>query len=187
MDSDLDDFILEVASEKHFTLATLISDTMEKSAVARGTGIAKRPPETIIRYIQQGNAIIATHKSGAWAGFCYLALWQGGTFVSNSGLIVAPEFRDHGIATQLKAKVFELCRTKYPQASIVGITTSPAVMKINTALGFYPTAFSDMPTDKAFWKGCESCVNHDILQRTQGKLCLCTAMRFDPALKEKVH
>ncbi|MFD0999185.1 GNAT family N-acetyltransferase [Ohtaekwangia kribbensis] len=183
MNSDHSDFRIEVASEKHFHLAPLIAETMSRSAAARGTGISKRSPDTLIDYMRAGNAMIAMYHDNTWAGFCYLACWQNGLFVSNSGLIVAPEFREHGIATQLKTKIFELCRYKYPQASMVGITTSAAVMKINTELGFYPTAFSEMPHDEQFWKGCASCVNHDILQRTGKKFCLCTAMRFDPAIK----
>ncbi|AYB35392.1 GNAT family N-acetyltransferase [Chryseolinea soli] len=159
---------------------------MEESAKARGTGIGKRSPETIANYIREGKALMAFHSDGRWAGFCYMNDFDNGAMVSNSGLIVAPEFREHGLATLLKKALFDLCREKYPEASVVGITTSAAVMKINTALGFYPTAFSEMPHDEKFWKGCELCVNHDILKRTGRKFCLCTAMRFDPTVKAAV-
>ena len=30
-------------------------------------------------------------------------------------------------------------------------------------------------------RGCNGCVNHDILERTERKYCICTAMLFDPA------
>ena len=188
MDDD-SEFRIEIATEKHAQFAPLISQTMEESAQARGTGIAKRSPETLINYMRDGKALVALHRSGKWAGFCYLALWDNGLFVSNSGLIVAPEFRDNGLAKRLKIKLFEVSRKKYPNASIVGITTSVAVMKINTALRFHATAFSEMPKDEKFWSGCKSCVNHDILQRTGKNFCLCTAMRYDPSntqLKEPV-
>ena len=56
-------------------------------------------------------------------------------------------------------------------------------MKINSELGFYPTTFSEMPKHENFWKGCEMCVNHDILKRAGRRFCLCTAMRFDPQAK----
>ena len=191
MDDDENErFIIEVASEKHIVFAPLISATMEESAIARGTGIAKRPPEVIANYIKQGNALIALDHDGTWAGFCYLSTYDDGAFVSNSGLIVAPAFREHGLARDLKEKLLTLCREKYPHAAVVGITTSPAVMKINTALGFYPTSFADLPRDEKFWKGCESCVNCDILKRTNRRFCLCTAMRYDrPANQttEKVY
>lgn len=172
-------FRIEIADEKHIHLAPLISQTMEESARIRGTGIAKRSPETIAKYMLEGNAVVAIHESGRWAGFCYLALWENGQFVSNSGLIVAPEFRDHGVAKKLKIRLFQMSRKKYPQASIVGITTSIAVMKVNTSLGFHATAFSEIPKDDKFWTGCKSCVHHDILERTDKKFCLCTAMRYD--------
>ena len=180
MDDEDAEFRIEVASEKHVHLAELICQTMEVSAKIRGTGIAKRCPEMLTKYMREGNAIIATHHSGKWAGFCYLALWENGLFVSSSGLIVASEFRAHGLAKQLKEKLIELSLKKYPAASIVGITTSIAVMKINTSLGFHATAFSELPKDEKFWSGCQSCVNHDILQRTGRRFCLCTSMRFDP-------
>ena len=169
---------IEIASEKHLVFTQLISDTMESSAKARGTGISKRSPDLLKNYIEKGNAVIAVHTNGEWAGFGYVAVWDSGRFVSNSGLIVAPQFRDHGIAKAIKTKLFELCQLRYPDADIIGLTTSPAVMKINSEQGFYATSFSEMPREEKFWDGCKSCINHDILQRTERKYCLCTAMRY---------
>jgi hypothetical protein len=179
------EFIIEIAGKEHEHLAALISQTMEESAKTRGTGIAKRSPEELGHHMLEGNAIIAMHNSGRWAGFCNLAIWDNGRFVSNSGLIVASEFRDRGLAKKLKTKLLELSCKKYPHACIIGITTSVAVMKINTLLGFYPTTFSEITKEEKFWEGCRSCVNYDILQRTGKKFCLCTAMRHDPS-KDKV-
>ena len=179
-DEDSREFVIEVGTERHVWMAEEISGVMEESARVRGTGISKRPPELIAHYLREGKALVAIGDDGTWAGFCYLNVFDSGRFVSSSGLIVSPHWRDRGVAHQLKHRLFELSRNLYPNASLIGITTSPAVMKINTALGFYPTAFSDMPQDEAFWKGCSSCVNHDILLRTNRKLCLCTAMRYDP-------
>lgn len=181
MEDDTRQFIIEVATDHHIHLATTIATTMEESAKVRGTGIGKRTPETIAALMRDGNALVAFHTDGRWAGFCYMSTFDNASFVSNSGLIVAPEFRDHGLAKKLKLVLFDLCRKKYPNASIIGITTSVAVMKINTELGFYPTVFSEMPRDEMFWKSCALCVNHDILKRTDRKFCLCTAMRFDVA------
>ncbi|MBL0740007.1 GNAT family N-acetyltransferase [Chryseolinea lacunae] len=179
MEDDDRQFVIEIATENHTHLAAQIAATMEESAATRGTGIGKRSPETIAAHMLAGNALVALHTDGRWAGFCYMNTFDNGAFVSNSGLIVAPDFRDHGLAKKLKQALFELCRKKYPEAHIIGITTSVAVMKINTELGFYPTVFSEMPRDEKFWKGCELCVNHDILKRTGRKFCLCTAMRYD--------
>jgi hypothetical protein len=53
-------------------------------------------------------------------------------------------------------------------------------MKINSELGYRPVTFSELTDDEAFWKGCQSCVNYDILMRTSRKHCLCTGMLYDP-------
>jgi hypothetical protein len=34
--------------------------------------------------------------------------------------------------------------------------------------------------DEEFWKGCEGCVNFDVLQRNNRKMCLCTGLLYDP-------
>jgi hypothetical protein len=61
-----------------------------------------------------------------------------------------------------------------------GITTSAAVMKINFELGYRPVHFSELTADESFWKGCQSCPNFDILERTKRSMCLCTGMLYDP-------
>ncbi|MCO5248373.1 MAG: GNAT family N-acetyltransferase [Chitinophagales bacterium] len=178
-------FIVQVASEEHTQFAQLICDTMEDSAKKRGTGIAKRKPEYIIEKMRQGKAIIAVTSDGRWAGFCYIEAWEGKNYVANSGLIVSEEFRKHGLAKRIKQKAFELTRKKYPNAKMFGITTSAAVMKINSELGYKPVPFSELTQDDAFWNGCKSCVNYDILMRTNRKICLCTGMLYNPKEDEK--
>src|SRR3546814_1068408 len=84
----------------------------------------------------------------------------------------------------IKYRIFELSRKKYPDAKIFGLTTGFAVMKINSELGYEPLPYSELTDDEEFWKGCRSCVNHDILMSTEGKNCLCTAMLYDPEEKE---
>jgi hypothetical protein len=56
-------------------------------------------------------------------------------------------------------------------------------MKINTALGYVPVTFADLTDDEAFWRGCQGCVNYDVLQRTDRRYCICTAMLYDPTPK----
>jgi hypothetical protein len=154
---------------------------MAESAKARGTGIAKRTPEYLQEKMAEGKAIIATDDvTGEFVGFCYVETWQHGKFVANSGLIVKPSYRQYGVAKAVKSKAFELSRSRFPDAKIIGITTSLAVMKINSDLGYEPTTFSELPVDDNFWKGCQSCVNYDILTRTERKICLCTGMIYDP-------
>jgi hypothetical protein len=169
---------LATAGDKHY--AETITTEMEESAKARGTGIAKRSPEYIERKMEEGKAVIATTQDGTWVGFCYIEAWEHEKYVANSGLIVSPAFRKTGVATEIKRKVFELSRQKYPNAKIFGLTTGLAVMKINSDLGYEPVTYSELTTDEEFWKGCRSCVNYEILKSKERKNCMCTAMLFDP-------
>jgi len=107
--------------------------------------------------------------------------------VANSGLIVAPAFRKEGLARLIKEKIFELSRSKYPMAKIFGLTTGLAVMKINSDLGYRPVTYSELTTDKAFWEGCKSCVNYQVLTSKEFKNCLCTAMLYKPVELRKQH
>jgi hypothetical protein len=174
-------YTVQIASQAHFDLAESICHEMAESAKARGTGIAKRTPDYLQEKMSEGKAIIATDdETGEFVGFCYVETWQHGKFVANSGLIVKPSYRQYGVAKAVKSKAFELSRARFPDAKIIGITTSLAVMKINSDLGYEPTTFSELPVDDNFWKGCQSCVNYDILTRTERKICLCTGMIYDP-------
>lgn len=178
-------FVVQVANEHHLHYADLICNEMESSAKARGTGIAKRTPKYIRLKMLEGKAVIALSKKGEWAGFCYIETWSHGNYVANSGLIVSPNFRKSGLATEIMKKIFELSRTKYPEAKIFGLTTGLAVMKINSDLGYEPVTYSELTQDEAFWKGCQSCVNFEILKSKDRKNCLCTAMLYNPAEKNK--
>jgi hypothetical protein len=101
--------------------------------------------------------------------------------VANSGLIVAPAHRKSGVAKQIKRKIFDLSKEKYPTSKIFGLTTGLAVMKINSDLGYEPVTYSELTDDEEFWAGCKSCVNYDILMSKERKNCMCTAMLYDPA------
>ena len=160
--------------------AETITTEMEESAKARGTGIAKRSPDYICKKMSEGKAVVAHTDDGTWVGFCYIEAWEHEKYVANSGLIVSPAFRKTGVATEIKHKIFELSREKYPHAKIFGLTTGLAVMKINSDLGYVPVTYSELTTDEEFWKGCRSCVNYEILMSKGRKNCLCTAMLFDP-------
>ena len=173
-------FQILIADETHQEFAQIICDEIESSARARGTGIAKRSPEYIKEKIAQRKAVIAFTKEGIWAGFCYIETWSHGEYVANSGLIVAPEFRKSGLAKKIKRKIFDLSRQKYPDAKIFGLTTGLAVMKINSELGYEPVTYSELTKDEAFWAGCKSCVNYEILMSKDRQNCMCTAMLYDP-------
>lgn len=174
-------FTVCIADATHTHWADIICTEMAESAKARGTGIARRSPDYIVEKILEGKAVIAFSDEGKWAGFCYIETWGHGSYVANSGLIVSPHFRKSGIARKIKEKIFELSRSKYPEAKIFGLTTGLAVMKINSELGYEPVTYSELTDDEAFWAGCKSCVNYNILQTKERKNCLCTAMLYDPA------
>src|SRR3569833_1781202 len=177
------DFDIQVATAQHVDFAQQICDEMAESAKARGTGIAQRSPEYVANKMLEGKTVIAFHKDGTWAGFCYIETWSHGDFVANSGLIVAPQFRKAGLAKAIKHKIFELSRTKYPDAKLFGLTTGLAVMKINSELGNEPVTYSELTKDEDFWKGCKSCVNYDILTIKERKFCIFTAMKKNPVEK----
>jgi len=173
-----------IANESHFKYAAIICDTIAESAKVRGTGIAKRTPEYILKKLEKGNAVIAL-DDGKFVGFCYIEIWGHNKYVANSGLIVHPDYRNQGMAKKIKKSIFELSIKKFPSAKIFGITTGLAVMKINYELGYQPVTFSELTDDPQFWKGCQTCKNFDILTRTEQKMCLCTGMLYDPEAKQK--
>ncbi len=173
-----------IATDKHIKYALDISQAIDKSAEERGTGIAKRTPEYIEVKIGNGNAVIAL-EGETFAGFCYIETFGEKNFVVHSGLIVHPDFRNQGLAKKIKTKVFQYSEKKYPNSKIFGITTGLAVMKINYELGYKPVTFSELTDDPEFWKGCQTCTNYDVLQRTDKKMCLCTGMLYDGKRKVK--
>src|ERR1700754_893356 len=175
---------IRLAEAGDIIYAEEIIEEMQVSAIARGSGISKRTPMEICEKILAGNAVIAVSDAGNWAGFSYIAIWELGKFVSNSGLIVSPAYRNAGIARGIKDKIFQLSRQKYPNACIFSITSGSAIMKLNTQLGFEPVTYAEITQDETFWAGCKSCVNYDVLNRKNKCNCLCTAMLFDPA---KMH
>ena len=177
---DPDGIIIRIAGHEDEPYAEQIADETERSAKQRGSGISKRSPESIIQKMRDGKAVVAVTTGGLWAGFSYIEIWGGGEFVSNSGLIVAPEYRASGVASAIKNRIFQLSREKYPGAKIFSITTGLAIMKMNARLGFETVTFNEIAHDPLFWEGCKSCVNYDILQGKQCKNCFCTAMLYTP-------
>jgi hypothetical protein len=177
---DTQNIIIRVATPQDKVYAKTITDEMESSAKARGTGIARRSPEYIAEKMEQGKAVIAITDTGEWVGFCYIETWSHGEYVANSGLIVVPAYRKSGVAKAIKQKIFNLSREKYPDAKIFGLTTGLAVMKINSDLGYEPVTYSELTQDEAFWEGCKSCVNYETLMSKNRQNCFCTAMLYDP-------
>lgn len=172
------------ADESHIKYVDTILKTIEDAAKVRGTGIAKRNPEYVKQKMLEGKAVIALYGD-EFAGFSYIETWGNNRqYVTTSGLIVPEKFRGLGIARRIKHTTFSLARKRWPDAKIFSLTSGAAVMKLNTALGYIPVTFADLTDDEDFWKGCQGCVNYDVLQRTGRKYCICTGMLFDP--KEKM-
>jgi GNAT superfamily N-acetyltransferase len=170
-----------VANVEHEVYVDTILDTIAEAAKVRGTGIAKRTHEYLAKKIAEAKAVIALRKSdGRFAGFSYIETWENQQYVTTSGLIVHPDFRGLGLAKRIKDMTFTLARTRWPHAKIFSLTSGAAVMTMNTQLGYQPVTFADLTDDEAFWKGCEGCVNVDVLNRTGRKYCICTAMLYDP-------
>ena len=181
----VEDVAIQIASVDHEVYAERICALIADSARARRTGIAKREPAYIRSKMANGNAVVALHD-GKCVGFCYVEVWTHGRYVANSGLIVDPAYRGLGLAERIKRAAFDLARDKHPDARVFGITTNGRVMEINSDLGYRPVTFSQLTQDDAFWMGCSSCPNYDILQRNERKMCLCTAM-LAPSKNEEVR
>ena len=171
---------VQIANASHEKYVDEILETISAAAKVRGTGIAKRTHEYVAQKMKEGKAIIAL-SGEEFAGFCYIESWGNKQYVANSGLIVVEKFRGHGLAKRIKKTAFNLSRKLWPNATLFGLTSGGAVMKINTELGYVPVPFSELTDDEAFWRGCQGCINHDVLERTDRRYCICTAMLYDPA------
>ena len=168
-----------VADATHEKYVDTILQTIAEAAKVRGTGIAKRSPEYVATKMREAKAVIAL-SGEKFAGFSYIETWGNKTFVTTSGLIVHPDFRGMGVAKRIKDMTFSLARTRWPHAKIFSLTSGAAVMTMNSQLGYQPVTFADLTDDEAFWRGCEGCINVDVLHRTGRKYCICTAMLYDP-------
>ncbi len=168
-----------VADPSHEKYVDTILKTIEDAAKVRGTGIAKRTHEYLATKMREAKAVIAL-QGDKFAGFSYIETWGNKSYVTTSGLIVHPDFRGMGISKKIKNVTFTLARIRWPHAKIFSLTSGAAVMTMNSQLGYKPVTFGDLTDDEAFWRGCEGCINVDVLHRTNRKYCICTAMLFDP-------
>lgn len=175
-----------VADASHEKYVDTILETIRQAARKRGTGIAERTHEYVATKMKEGKAILALDPSvqtplgDKFVGFSYIETWGNKHYVTTSGLIVHPDYQGLGVARRIKDYTFTLARVRWPHAKIFSLTSGDAVMKMNTDLGYVPVSFNQLTDDEAFWRGCQGCINHDILEMKQRKFCVCTGMLWDP-------
>lgn len=182
MDQD-DNIKIVVAEAAHEVYVDTILNTIREAAKKRGTGIAERTHEYVATKMKEGKAVLAL-DGDKFAGFSYIETWGNKHYVTTSGLIVHPDYQGRGIAKRIKDYTFTLARIRWPHAKIFSLTSGDAVMKMNTALGYVPVSFNQLTDDESFWRGCQGCCNHTILEEKQRRFCICTGMLWDP---EKHH
>lgn len=175
----MEDIKVMVADASHEKYVDTILETITAAAKVRGTGIAKRTHEYLATKMKETKAVIAL-CGDRLAGFSYIETWGNKHYVTTSGLIVHPDFRGLGVSKRIKDMTFTLARTRWPKAKIFSLTSGSAVMRMNTQLGYIPVTFADLTDDEAFWRGCDGCVNVDVLKRTDRRYCICTGMLYDP-------
>lgn len=175
----MEEITVEVASEKHIPYIKDILAAIFEASKVKGNSIVMRDPDYLAQKMREGKAVIAL-KGDKFAGFCYIECWQEEKYVANSGLIVKPELRGIGLASRIKKVIFETCRTMFPNASIFSITKSPAVIKMNTALGFKIAEYTELTNDPKFWKGCDTCQHFQELLDNNYKNCQCTGLLYRP-------
>ena len=163
------DIQVVVADASHEKYVDTILETIAEAAKVR----------YLTTKMKEAKAVIAL-CGDEFAGFSYIETWGNKHYVTTSGLIVHPDYRGLGLAKKIKDMTFSLARTRWPFAKIFSLTSGAAVMAMNTQLGYKPVTFADLTDDEAFWRGCEGCINVDVLHRTGRKYCICTAMLYDP-------
>jgi GNAT superfamily N-acetyltransferase len=150
--------------------------------VAEGFDIARRTPEWLAQKIEAGRAALAL-DDGELVGFGYWSAWGGGAFASHSGLVVHPDRMGRGLGRRLKMVLFESTRRQLPRATMMSLTTSEQVKRMNASLGFHVVPLDRLTDDPEFWKGCETCRNYaEVLAR--GERCCCEGMILEPPPEE---
>lgn len=183
MEQNEEEIRILIADASHECYVDKILETISIAARKRGTGIAERTHDYVATKMRESKAVLAL-CGDKFAGFSYIETWGNKHYVTTSGLIVHPDYQGRGIAKRIKDYTFTLARVRWPNAKIFSLTSGDAVMKMNTELGYVPVSFNQLTTDEAFWRGCQGCINHDILEAKERKFCVCTGMLWDP---EKHH
>ena len=140
--------------------------------------IAGRAPAWLRKKIEGGRAAVAL-AGDELVGFGYWSDWEGGKFVSHSGLIVRADMQGHGLGRRLKTVLFESSKRELPDAILMSLTTSPQVKRLNESFGFKVVPLDRLTNDPAFWEGCRTCRNYAEVQ-ARGERCCCDGMILEP-------
>ncbi|MBK7098869.1 MAG: GNAT family N-acetyltransferase [Sphingobacteriales bacterium] len=157
---------MKTASHQDYKYVQQIIDEMALWAQKRGVAVAQRPVKLVKGKVRDGLVVIAINiDTGEWVGFCYLEVWQHEKMVANSGLIIAEAYRGLGISREIKLKMFELSKERYPGAIILSLSTSPAVIHVNHHLGFTSISHHEVMRNEWFCNGSNSWVNFTVLMK----------------------
>lgn len=146
---------------------------------AEEADIARRDERMLAEKIRTGRAVLALDSEDRLVGFGYFSEWEGGRFVSHSGLVVDPAYRGRGLGKRIKLELLEASRRLFPDATIMSLTSSPAVERMNRSLGFVRVPLDELTKDPAFWEGCKTCRNYEAV-RARGEKCCCFGMVLRP-------
>lgn len=145
---------------------------------ARDSDIAVREESLLREKIVAGRAALAL-ESGRLVGFGYFSDWDGGAFVSHSGLVVREDHQGTGLGRRLKEVLFQASRRLFPDATTMSLTSSKAIERLNLSLGFRRAPLSALTRDPEFWKGCLTCRNYERVDAA-GEQCCCFGMIRPP-------
>ncbi len=171
-----EDVLVRIALPEDRALAGAAARLIE--IASRDADIARRSEDLLRAKIENGRAAVAI-ANGELVGFGYFSEWEGGRFVSHSGLVVRDDQRGIGLGRRLKEKLLEASRRLFPDAATMSLTTSTAVEQLNVSLGFERVPLDRLTSDPEFWKGCETCRNYEQVKR-EGKKCCCFGMILPP-------
>lgn len=171
-----DDVVVRVALPEDAHRAEAASRMIEEAS--KDHDIAGRSVETVRAKIESGRAAIALDGERL-VGFGFWSEWEGGKFISHSGLVVDPSQRGKGLGRRLKLALFDSSRRRFPDATLMSLTTSEAVKAMNLSLGFRVVPLDRLTKDPAFWEGCKTCRNYAAVQ-ARGERCCCEGMILEP-------
>lgn len=156
-------------------IAALLADAQRGGAV-----IAVRSEGYLEDAIKERRAVVAI-QGDHLVGFAAAHAWEGERYVSHSALVVAPEMRGRGLSREIKRLLIDLTRKRWPQASIISLTLSHHVERMNHSFGFETVPYCDLTKDPEFWKGCDGCIHQPHLKRNQQQDCHCWSGLLPPA------